>query len=206
MEIQTIAVIGAGTIGREIAYAALAAGYRTILEDVIPERLAAAQAEIRGWFDEAASAGRRGAEPNEPVIARLSTAASVDLACRPADFVWETLPEEMEMKIDVFCILERFARPGAILATNAASLSITEIAAVTTRAEQCVGLHFFNAEPKRKVLKIVRGRETSEETVEACREVGRRMGREVEVVRESAADSRKKVEGGKRIPVDAQQQ
>jgi len=101
----------------------------------------------------------------------------------------DTLPEETEMKIDVFCILEKFARPGAILATNAAKLSISEIAAVTTRAEHCVGLHFFDTAPKKNLLEIVRGPGTSDETVERCREVGRRMGREVVVVRESPVQS-----------------
>lgn len=190
MEIGTIAVIGAGTLGRGIAYAALAAGYRTILEDVVPERLAAAQAEIRGRFEEAAAvAGTPAAETAERAMARLSTYSSVDLACREAELVMETLPEEMEMKIDVFCILEKFARPGAILATNAVSISVTEIAAVTTRGEQCVGLHFRDGEPKRNLLEIVPGRETSEETVAECREVGRRMGKEIVVTRERSDSS-----------------
>ncbi|HMD32646.1 MAG TPA: 3-hydroxyacyl-CoA dehydrogenase NAD-binding domain-containing protein [Candidatus Acidoferrales bacterium] len=186
MAIETITIIGAAAMGRAIAYAALAAGYRVILEDVLPERLAAAQAEIGGWFDRAAAGGRPAAEGKERPMARLSTAGSVDLACREAHLVMETLPQEMEMKIDVFCILEKFARPGAILATNAASLSITEIAAVTTRGEHCVGLRFCNAAPKMNLLEIVRGRQTSDETVERCREVGRRMGKEVVVMRESS--------------------
>jgi len=189
MEIRTILVIGAGTMGRRIAYAALAAGYRTILEDVLPERLAAAQAEIRGWFEEAAAAGTPAAEPTERAMARLSTANSVDLACREADLVMEALPEEAEMKIDVFCILEKFARPRAILATNAVSIPVTEIAAVTTRGEQCVGLHFCDREAKRNVLEIVRGRETSEETVETCRGVGRRMGKEIVEMRDRSDSS-----------------
>jgi 3-hydroxybutyryl-CoA dehydrogenase len=185
MEIGTIAVIGAGTLGRGIAYAALAGGYRTILEDVLPERLASAQEEMRGWFDQAVAGGKPATLEKARAMARLVTASSVALACREADLVIEALPEEMEMKVDVFCILEKFARPGAILATSASSLSVTEIAAVTTRAEHCVGLHFFHTEPKKKVLEIVRGQATSDETVEACREVGRRMGKEVVVVRES---------------------
>jgi len=189
MEIRTILVIGAGTMGRGIAYAALGAGYRTILEDVLPERLAAAQAEIRGWFAEASAAGAPGATSAGRAMARLSTSSSVDLACREADLVMETLPEETEMKIDVFCILEKFARPGAILATNAISISVTEIAAVTTRGEYCVGLHFCDSEQKRSLLEIVRGRETSEETVEACRGVGRRMGKEIVEIRDCADSS-----------------
>ena len=115
-------------------------------------------------------------------MARLSTARSVALACREADLVLEMLPEEMEMKIDVFCILEKFARPGAILATNAASLSVSEIAAVTTRAERCVGVRFPNGAPNGNLLEIVRGRETSTETVDLCSEVGRKMGKQVVVV------------------------
>ena len=190
MEIHAIAVIGAGTMGRGIAYAALAAGYRLILEDVLPERLAAARAEIEGWLDEAVAGGGLTRESREQAVARLSTAASVDRACREADLVIEVLPDEAEMKFDVFCLLERFARPGAILATNAACIAVTEIAAATTRAEQCVGLHFLNTEPRKNVLEIVRGRETSEETVTACREVGRRMGREVVVVGERPPEPR----------------
>jgi len=185
MNIETIAVIGAGTMGRGIAYAALAGGYRTILEDVLPEQLAAAQQEIRRWFDEAIARCKSTAEQKEQALARLSTASSVDLACRQADLVIEAVPEELEMKIDVFCILEKFARPGAILASNTSSLSITEIAAVTTRASQCIGLHFFNPVPKMKLLEIVRALETAPEAVEACRAVGQRMGKEVVVVRES---------------------
>lgn len=168
-------------MGRAIACAALAAGYRTILEDVLPERLAAAEAEIQAWLH-AAAAGNGGAKTKEQAPARLSTAGSVALACREADLVLETLPEEMEMKIDVFCILEKFARPGAILATNAGSLSVSEIAAVTTRAERCVGVRFASGAHDGDVLEIVRGRETSAETMEMCREVGRRMGKQVVVV------------------------
>jgi len=188
MEIRTIAVIGAGTMGRAIARATLAAGYRTILEDVLPERLAAAEAEIQRWLDDVA-AQSGGAKAKEQAVARLSTAPSVAAACREADLVLETLPEEMEIKIDVFCILEKFARPGAILATNAASLSISEIAAVTTRAEQCVALHFCEGASASGLLEVVRGRETSEGTVEACRAMGRRLGKEVVVVREPQAES-----------------
>jgi 3-hydroxybutyryl-CoA dehydrogenase len=184
MTIESIAVIGAGALGRGIAYAALAAGYRAILEDVLPERLAAAQMDIHRWFDDAVGCGACTAVQKDQVLARLSTAPSVDFACRRAELVIETTPEDMEMKIDIFCILEKFARPGAILASNTLSLSIAEIAAVTTRAPQCVGLRFFEPVPKMKRLEIVRARETSTETVDACREVGRRMGKDVVVVLE----------------------
>jgi len=180
MEVGTIALIGAGTMGRRIALAALAAGYRTILEDVLPDRLAAAEAEILGWL----AAGSKA-----QAMSQFSTAASVALACREADLVLDTLPEDAEMKIDVFCILEKFARPRAVLATNSTSLSITEIAAVTTRGEHCVGLRFFTGTPKEQLLEIVRGRETSDETVAACIEVAARMGKEAVVLDEPPKES-----------------
>jgi len=186
MEIRTIAVIGAGGIGPAVACAALAAGYRVILEDVLPERLAAAKVEIQGRLEGPAGA-IGGAKTKERLLAHLSTARSVAEACREADLVLEMLPEEMEMKIDVFCILEKFARPGAILATSVASLSVFEIAAVTTRAERCVGVRFPDGVANGHLLEIVRGRETSAETVEMCAEVGRRMGKQVVVVGELPA-------------------
>ena len=125
------------------------------------------------------------AQQKAETLARITTAGSVDVACREADLIIEAVPEDLEMKIDVFCILEKFARPGAIFATNTSSLSVTEIAAVTSRPERCIGLHFFNPVPKMKLLEIVRALETSEETIAACREVGARMGKEVVVIRES---------------------
>jgi 3-hydroxybutyryl-CoA dehydrogenase len=172
--IETITVIGANPTGRGIACGALAAGYRVVLEDVLPERLAAARAEIRAWFEKSAAGSV------EQTMARLFTAGSIDLACREAGLVIESLPEEMEMKIDVFCILEKFARPRAILASNT-SFSVTEIAAMTTRRDCCVGMRFTVPVAEMKRLEIVRGRETSEETVELCREFGRRLGKEVAV-------------------------
>jgi len=89
------------------------------------------------------------------------------------------------LKIGIFMELDRAAKPGCILASNTSSLSITEMAAVTKRPRECIGLHFFNPVPKMKLLEIVRALETSDETLAICREVGRRMGKEVVVVRES---------------------
>ena len=109
----------------------------------------------------------------------------MEAACREADLLIEAVPEEMEMKLEIFTIFDKFAKPGAILASNTSSLSITEIAAITFRAENCIGMHFFNPAPKMKLLEIVRALETSDATLEACVEVGRRMGKEVVVMRES---------------------
>jgi len=185
MDIRTIAVIGAGTMGRGIAYAAALGGYRTILEDISAAMLDQGLAYLRQSLEEGVARGKVTAEQRAQALACISTARSVEGACREADLVIEAVPENMELKLEIFTLLDKFARPGAIFASNTSSLSITEMAAVTCRPEKCIGMHFFNPVPKMKLLEIVRALETSEETINDCREVGRRMGKEVVVVRES---------------------
>jgi 3-hydroxybutyryl-CoA dehydrogenase len=185
MEVKTIGVVGAGTMGRGIAYAAAYGGYRTILEDVSPEMLEQGVAYIREALAEGVARGKVSAEQQKVALANLTTSRSVEDVCREADLLIEAVPEEMEVKLEIFTIFDKFARPGAILASNTSSLSITELAAITFRAENCIGMHFFNPALKTKLLEIVRALETSEATVEACAEVGRRMGKEVVVIRES---------------------
>lgn len=185
MEIKTIGVIGAGTMGRGIAYAAAYGGYRTVLEDVSPEMLKQGVEYIKQAFDDGVSRSKVTPEQRDAAIANLATAKSADDACREADLLIEAVPEEMELKLEIFTIFDKFAKPNAILASNTSSLSITEMAAITFRAEHCIGMHFFNPVPKMKLLEVVRALETSEETVKTCAEVGRRMGKEVVVIRES---------------------
>jgi 3-hydroxybutyryl-CoA dehydrogenase len=185
MEIKTIAVIGAGTMGQGIAYSAALGGFQAILEDVSETMLEKALASIRQTFDEGIARGKATAEQKEQSLGRITTSGSVQDACRLADLIIEAVPEEMEIKLEIFTILDKFAKPGAIFASNTSSLSITEMAAITHRPENCIGMHFFNPVPKMKLLEIVRGLETSEATIAACAEVGRRMGKEGVVVRES---------------------
>src|SRR6185437_11874653 len=185
MEIKTVAIIGAGTMGRGIAYCSALAGYRTILEDMSPSMQEQGIEYIRRAFDEGIARGKATEEQKQQSLAHIVTSGSVQDACREADLVIEAVPEEMEVKLEIFTILDKFAKPGAIFASNTSSLSITEMAAITFRAENCIGMHFFNPVQKMKLLEIVRGLETSETTVAACAEAGRRMGKEVVVVRES---------------------
>ncbi|HTS10882.1 MAG TPA: 3-hydroxyacyl-CoA dehydrogenase NAD-binding domain-containing protein [Candidatus Limnocylindrales bacterium] len=185
MEIKTIGVIGAGTMGRGIAYAASAGAYRTILEDVSEPVLDQGVAYIRQAFDDGVARAKVTPEQRDKALAAFTTARSVEDVCREADLLIEAVPEEMELKLEIFTIFDKFAKPGAILASNTSSLSITEMAAITFRAENCIGMHFFNPVPKMKLLELVRSLETSNQTVETCIEVGRRMGKEVVVVRES---------------------
>jgi 3-hydroxybutyryl-CoA dehydrogenase len=184
-EIKTIAVIGAGTMGRGIAHAAALGGYRTVLEDILPNALRRAESEIRSNLDKAVELGKVAAKDADAAFARLEYAGSVDEAARKADLVIEAVPEELESKIEIFTLLDKICRPTTILASNTSSLSLTEIASVTYRAKNIVGMHFFNPVHKMKLLEIVKGLETDEDTLAAAVEVGRRMGKEVVVIRES---------------------
>ncbi len=185
MTINTIAVLGAGTMGRGIAYAAALGGYRTVLEDIAAPVLEAGLAWIHVSLEEGVARSKVTSQQKDAVRANLSTANTVEAAAREADLIIEAVPEDMKVKVDVFSTLDRCAPPGAILASNTSSLSITEIAAVTQRPDKCIGLHFFNPVPKMKLLEIIRAPETSAETLDACREVGRRMGKDTVVVRDS---------------------
>jgi len=184
-EIKTIAVIGAGIMGRGIAQVAALGGYRTVLEDLLPAALRKAEGEIRGNLDKAIELKKVSAEEANAAFGRLVYASSVEEAAREADLVIEAVPEEMESKIEIFTLLDKICRPATILASNTSSLSITEIASVTYRAKKCLGMHFFNPVHKMKLLEVVRALETDDETISSAAEVGRRMGKEVVVIKES---------------------
>ena len=185
MDVKTIGVIGAGTMGRGIAYAAALGGYRTILEDVMPEMLAKGNAWIAQAFDEGVKRGKLSADDATAALARIETASSVEDVSREADFLIEAVPEEMELKLELYTLFDKFAKPNAVLASNTSSLSIAEMAEMTYRPELCVGMHFFNPVPKMRLIEVVRAPKTSDETIATCREVGARMGKEVVVVKES---------------------
>jgi 3-hydroxybutyryl-CoA dehydrogenase len=183
--VATIAVIGAGTMGRGIAHVASLGGYRTILEDLLPSALRNAEDEIRANLDKSVELGKVSADRASAALGRLEYAGSVEEAAREADLVIEAVPEEMESKIEIFTLLDKVCRPGTVLASNTSSLSVTEIASVTYRAKKIVGMHFFNPVHKMKLLEVVRALETDAETLAAAAEVGTRMGKEVVIIKES---------------------
>jgi len=183
--VQTITVIGAGIMGRGIAHAAALGGYRTILEDLLPNALRRAGTEIRANLDKAVELNKVTAADADAAFRRLEYAGSVEEAAREADLVIEAVPEEMESKIEIFTLLDKICRPTTILASNTSSLSVTEIASVTYRAKKCLGMHFFNPVHKMKLLEVVRALETDEDTLATAVEVGKRMGKEVVVIKES---------------------
>ncbi|HKN34113.1 MAG TPA: 3-hydroxyacyl-CoA dehydrogenase NAD-binding domain-containing protein [Terriglobales bacterium] len=184
-EVRTVAVIGAGIMGRGIAHAASLGGYRTILEDLLPNALRRAETEIRSHLDKAVELGKVTPADADAAFSRIEYARTVEEAARQADLVLEAVPEEMESKIEIFTLLDKICRPTTVLASNTSSLSITEIASVTYRAKKILGMHFFNPVHKMKLLEIVRALETDDDTLATAVEVGKRMGKEVVVIKES---------------------
>ena len=183
MEIKTIGVIGAGPSGRAIAYLSASSGYRTILEAVSQEFLDDGIASIHRLLDVAAKKESLTAQQRIQALANLSSSRSVEDVCRQADLLIEAAQEEMEVKLEIFTLFDKFAKPAAILASNSPTISIAELAEITFRAENCVGLRFRDPLSPSGQLEILRTAETSDATVAACRGVGKRMGRELVVSR-----------------------
>ena len=174
--VRAIAVIGAGRIGRSIAHASALAGYRTILEDILPASLRRAEIEIRSSLEDAVARGQVREEDAGAALARIEFASTVEEAARAADLVIEAVPEELESKIEIFTLLDKVCKPHTILVSNTSSLSITDIASVTYRPQRCVAMRFSNSSDPIRLLEIVRAPETDDETIAVCAELARRMG------------------------------
>src|SRR5437899_5442322 len=193
MNVNIIAVIGAGTMGRGIAYAAAFGGYKTVLEDVSSPVLEQAMVWIRQSFEEGVARGKVEASVRDKALALISTATDVKDAIRNAELIIEAVPEELEMKLELFTIFDKFAKTGVIFASNTSSLSITDFADITVSRDRCIGMHFFNPVPKMKLIEIVKTPHTSDESVATCREVARRMVKEVAIVNEAPGFSTTRV-------------
>jgi 3-hydroxybutyryl-CoA dehydrogenase len=185
VEVKTIAVIGAGTMGRGIAYGAALGGFRTILEDVNDSVLFKAMAWIREAFEEGVKRGKVDAAARDAAMARISTACAVNDAIRDAELIIEAVPEELEMKLELFTIFDKFAKPDAIFASNTSSLFISDFTDTVIARERCIGMHFFNPVPKMRLVEIVRTPRTSDETVATCVGVAHRMQKETVIVHEA---------------------
>jgi 3-hydroxybutyryl-CoA dehydrogenase len=183
VEVKSIAVVGAGTMGRGIAYAALAGGFCTLLTDVGEDILAKARAYIAEALEGAKARGKWQGEV-EKTLANLTLTTRLEDAAA-ADLVVEAVPEDIRLKLETFGRLEKVARPETIFASNTSSLSLTEMSAATARPARFLGMHFFNPVPKMKLVELVYTPETSEETLRAAEEVARRMGKETVRVKDS---------------------
>lgn len=184
MRVEEIAVVGAGTMGGGIAHAAATGGFRVRLQDVDEEQLEKARALVEKNMSRGVEKGKLGREEMEAALARISTSTSLEECARNADLVVEAVPEVMELKIETFRKLDELCKPEAILATNTSTMSPTEIAASTARPERCIAMHFFNPVHRMKLVEIVRGLDTSDETYETAREAAERMGKETVEVEE----------------------
>ena len=184
MEVERVAVIGAGTMGRGIAHAAALGGFRVTLQDVDSGVLEGALEGIQKEMQKAVERDRIDEGEMRGGLERISPTESLEEAVKEADLVIEAVPEEMELKLEIFGRLDELCPERAVLATNTSTMSPTEIAAATSRPERCIAMHFFNPAHKMKLVELVRGLETADETVEAARDVAERMGKETVEVEE----------------------
>lgn len=183
--IETIAVLGAGTMGRGIAHVAALGGYATRLFDVSGQALETARGTIHKNLDKGVDLGKVDAEDAEAAKGRLEPFQELESAVEPADLVIEAIPEDMKLKVETFERVDRAAPEHAWLASNTSALSITEMAAASGRPGRFAGMHFFNPVHLMKLVELVRGLETTEETLGVLTEVAERMGKQVVTVREA---------------------
>lgn len=181
---ERVGIVGAGTMGRGIAYVAITHGAQAILYDVVSGALENAVAQIEAWLQEATARGRLDETEARRARERLQPSAILeDLA--GTEVVIEAAPEDMALKQEIFRQLDAICLPGAILASNTSSLSITALGAVTRRPERVAGMHFFNPAPIMRLVEVVRGLATSEETVRALVDLARRWGKTPVVVKDT---------------------
>jgi 3-hydroxybutyryl-CoA dehydrogenase len=178
LSIQNIAVIGAGTMGRGIAYSAAAAGLSVILQDVSESSLEKSKSYLKKEFDRSVSKELLSKELAEKRFKEIEFTTELSVAARDRDLVIEAVLEIMELKTSIFQQLDDLTPDHAILATNTSTMSPTEIAAQTKRPDQCLALHFFNPVPKMKLIEVICGLETSEETISQAMAFGESIGKE----------------------------
>jgi 3-hydroxybutyryl-CoA dehydrogenase len=180
--ITTLAVLGAGTMGRGIAHVAGLGGFETWLYDIDESALSLAEKRIRKNFDKGVALGKVAADEATAATERIRTTTDLATAVQSAGLIIEAAPESMQLKIELFQQVVRNAPEDALLASNTSGLSITEMGAATGKPESFAGMHFFNPVHIMRLLELVRGLETSETTLERLQSVGERMGKEVVVV------------------------
>lgn len=186
-EIRTVCVVGAGAMGAQIAQQSALHGYQVNLFDTSRDALARAVQSNRGHLQRRVDKGRMSADELEAALARVDTTKDFEDAVASADFVIEAVPEQLELKREVFSELDRCAAPHAILASNSSAITISHLASATERPEQCVNMHFFNPPLVMELVEVCRGPETSAETVETTMELARRIGRTPVLVRKEVA-------------------
>ncbi|MFC2054837.1 3-hydroxybutyryl-CoA dehydrogenase [Chloroflexota bacterium] len=176
MDINHIFIVGAGTMGHGIAQVAAVSGYQVSLMDVVPEQLERANKSITKSVEKLLEKGRI-TEEQISATQKIATTTSLEGAAS-ADMIIEAAAEDLDLKFKIFSDLDRLARPGVILASNTSSISITKIAAATQRPDSVIGMHFMNPVPIMRLVEVIRGLVTSDETTGLTIDMCRRMGKE----------------------------
>lgn len=175
-EIKTIGVVGAGQMGSGIAQVAAVSGYSVLLYDAFPGVADKAAGKIAASLDKQVSKGRMEQAARDAAVAAIRTVDTLKAAAA-ADLVIEAAVEKVELKKEIFSTLDKAAAPDTILASNTSSISLTEIASATQRPDKVIGTHFFNPAPVMKLLEVVKGYLTSQETIDSILAMGERMGK-----------------------------
>ncbi len=185
MTINQVTVIGSGTMGRGIAHVAALGGFKTILQDVSPEMLKSAITIIQANLQKAVERNLISGGEATAAIDNLVQESNLEKAVAGTDFVIEAIPEKIDLKTALYSDLDKLCHSATIFASNTSSLSVTEMAAVVSRPNQFIGMHFFNPVHKMKLVEIVRGLETDESTIQITKAVAEKMGKETVVIKES---------------------
>jgi 3-hydroxybutyryl-CoA dehydrogenase len=174
-----VAVIGAGTMGNGIAHVFAQTGWQTLLIDVSPESLKKGRATIEKNTERQVSKGTLTADQRHQMLGRITTTSKIDYlqGIDDLDLIVEAATENPEVKFQIFEDLDHLTGAGTIIASNTSSISITEIAKQTTRPQRVIGMHFMNPVPVMKLVEVIRGRETSSETVKRTLEIVKALGK-----------------------------
>lgn len=184
MEIKTIGVLGAGTMGSGIAQVAAEAGYDVIMRDIKDDFVHRGMSAINKNLGRAVDKGKKSKEEAEEVVGRIRGTTNLD-DLSDADLVIEAVIENMDLKKELYQDLDRICKPEAVLASNTSGLSITEMASATNRPDKVVGMHFFNPVPVMKLVEVIMGAETSKEVFQLIMDISRKMGKDPIAVNEA---------------------
>ncbi len=187
MEIKKVCVLGAGLMGSGITQVCAQAGYEVRMRDIEQRFVDGGMNTIRKNLSREVEKGKRTKEDMEAVLGRIKPVVDLKEAASGVDVVVEVIIEVMDVKKKVFKELEEIVPEHCLFFTNTSGLSITEMAAMTKRPERFIGTHFFNPVPVMKLLEIIRGYETSEETLEIAKAWGKKIGKDIIVVKEAPA-------------------
>jgi 3-hydroxybutyryl-CoA dehydrogenase len=184
MDIRMVGVVGAGLMGSGIVEQAARCGYCVVMREIDDDALTAGKARIDRSMARAVERGKITAEERDAVLGRIVGTTALN-GMADCELVIEAIVENLDMKKDVFRELDRITRPEAILASNTSSVSITALAAVTSKPDRVAGAHFFNPVPVMKLVELVRALQTSDETIEQLRAFGASMGKNVVVAQDT---------------------